>query len=72
MKRTHLNVDGREGSETDPECLASVGLKLVCAWHEEIFGSELVMRDATQGHDKDGVSHGICEACRRRIAEPRR
>jgi hypothetical protein len=39
-------------------------MKLECAWHPKLFGVELVMRPASPGREKDGVSHGICEECR--------
>ncbi len=42
-------------------------LKVKCAWHPKFFGSELTMREATPGYEKDGVSHGICGECRERI-----
>jgi hypothetical protein len=39
------------------------GVKLVCAWHKEHFGVDLVMREAAPGFEGEGVSHGICKEC---------
>jgi hypothetical protein len=38
-------------------------VKLVCAWHKEFFGVDLVMREAAPGFEGEGVSHGICKEC---------
>lgn len=38
----------------------SLGLKVMCAWHPQFFGEELVMREGAPGA---AVSHGICERC---------
>ncbi len=44
-------------------------MKLVCAWHPKIFGTEKVMREAAPGREKEGVSHGICGECRAELAK---
>lgn len=38
------------------------GLKVMCAWHPQYFGTQLVLREGPPGR----VSHGVCEQCRKK------
>lgn len=47
--------------------VARAEMKLVCMWHPQNFGVELVMREAAPGHENDDPSHGICKECYARL-----
>lgn len=47
-------------------------MEVRCAWHKNVFGCELVMREAAPGHEGDPVSHGICSDCFERVFPKRK
>ncbi len=41
-------------------------VQIICAWHKQNFGFELVMREEDWEGQEGGQSHGLCEECEKK------